>query len=238
MSIDKKQVLLRTRDLSKRYGAIDAVSRVNMTVEKGDIYGFVGPNGAGKSTVIKMMTGLIKPSGGQVEKNFDKMGAIIETPSFFDHLTGYENLKLMAIQMGKFEEGRIDQVLDMVEMASAKDKKVSQYSLGMKQRLGIARAFLSDPEVVILDEPTNGLDPYGIKAIRELIKHLAKTYHKTFIVSSHILSELEQMCNKVGIIHRGVLIEELSMVDLGVKISGTTFEQYFLDQTKEGHQYV
>ncbi len=209
-----------------------------MTVEKGDVYGFVGPNGAGKSTVIKMMTGLIKPSSGHVEKHFEKIGAIIETPAFFEHLTGYENLKLMAIQMGKYAESRIEEVLDMVEMSDAKDKKVSAYSLGMKQRLGIARAFLNNPEVVILDEPTNGLDPYGIKAIRELIVHLAKTYNKTFIISSHILSELEQMCNKIGIIHQGRLVEEIGMSELSLKLEGMSFENYFLEVTKEGRLYV
>ena len=238
MNDQKREVLVSTHDLSKSYGKVNAVSCVNMTIEKGDIYGFVGPNGAGKSTVIKMMTGMIKISSGKIVKRYEKLGAIIETPAFFDHLTGYENLKLMAIQMGSFAESRIDKVLEMVEMQNAADKKVSQYSLGMKQRLGIARAFLNDPELVILDEPTNGLDPYGIKAIRELIVHLSKTYHKTFLISSHILNELEQMCNKIGIIHQGTLVEELAMHALLEKLDGTTFEHYFLEQTKEDRKYV
>ena len=238
MNPHNKDVLLSTRDLSKRYGATNAVSSVNMTIEKGDVYGFVGPNGAGKSTVIKMMTGLIKPTGGNIDKSFEKIGAIIETPSFFDNLTGKENLKLIAIQMGPFAESRIEKVLEMVEMKDAADKKVSQYSLGMKQRLGIARAFLNDPELIILDEPTNGLDPYGIKAIRELIVHLSKTYHKSFLISSHILNELEQMCNKVGIIHKGKMVEEITMKALTEKLQGTPFENYFLEQTKEDRKYV
>lgn len=230
--------LIETNNLCKHYGKKEAVSSVNMTLVKGDIYGFVGPNGAGKSTVIKMITGMIKPTGGEIERHYQHIGAIIETPSFFDHMTGYENLKLMALQMGKKAVNRVDDVLQLVALNDAADKKVSQYSLGMKQRLGIARAFLSDPEVIILDEPTNGLDPYGIKAIRELIVHLAKTQEKTFIISSHILSELEQMCNKVGIIHRGHLIEEITMNDLRTKVGDQPFEDYFLEMTKEGLKYV
>lgn len=234
----KKEVLLKTHHLTKRYGSNEAVSSVNMTIEKGDVYGFVGPNGAGKSTMLKMMTGLIKPTEGRIEKHYQHIGAIIETPSFFDHLTGFENLKLIALQMGRFAEDRIEEVLEMVEMSDAQHKRVSEYSLGMKQRLGIARAFLNNPDIIILDEPTNGLDPYGIKSMRDLILSLAKTYQKTFIISSHILNELEQICNKIGIIHRGRLIEDISMIELSIKLEGTSFETYFLDLTKEARQYV
>lgn len=174
-------IVLKTVNLTKRYGNHLAVNNVNITLNKGDIYGFVGPNGAGKSTVIKMMTGLIEPSEGEIVKSTIQISAIIETPSFYLNMTGRENLKVMALCFGKKAVARIDEVLEITELKEAADKKVKNYSLEMKQRLEIARAFLNDPEVIILDEPTNGLDPYGIKSIRELIIQLSQKYKKTFL---------------------------------------------------------
>jgi len=233
------KTVLETKNLSKVYGTQKAVAGVNITLNEGDVYGFVGPNGAGKSTVIKMMMGLIKPSAGSIHKEDITISAIIESPSFYQNMTGRDNLKAMALTYGKDALDKIDEVLEITELKDAADKKVSNYSLGMKQRLGIARAFLNDPDVIILDEPTNGLDPYGIKAIRELIVNLSKTYNKTFLISSHILSELEMMCNKVGIIHCGELIEEVQMKELKKRLmNDLSFEDYFLEVTMEGRRYA
>ncbi len=233
------QIALKTKDLSKHYGGHQAVQGINMTLNRGDVYGFVGPNGAGKSTVIKMIMGLIKPTEGSIELENMEISAVIETPTFYKHMTGRENLKAMALQYGNRAVSRIDEVLEITELVEAADKKVSQYSLGMKQRLGIARAFLNDPDIIILDEPTNGLDPYGIKAIRELVVKLAQHYNKTFLISSHILAEIEMMCNKVGIINGGKLLEELTMETLKSNMGNTqSFEEYFLEVTMEGRKYV
>jgi len=233
------KTVLKTENLSKNFGKHKAVDGVNITLNQGDVYGFVGPNGAGKSTVIKMMMGLIKPSGGKVIKEDKTISAVIETPAFYMSMSGRDNLKAMAVIYGKEAVDRIDEVLKITELTEAADKKVRNYSLGMKQRLGIARAFLNDPDIIILDEPTNGLDPYGIRAIRELVIQLAQKYNKTFLISSHILSELEMMCNKVGIIHGGHLIEELKMTELMNRCTeDNSFEDYFLNITKEGRKYA
>ncbi len=233
-----KPIVLQTHGLTKKYGGKTACKDVSLTLERGDVYGFVGPNGAGKSTVIKLITGLIKPTSGRVEKHFKGVGAVIESPAFYNHMTGRENLICAAIQLGLDTKAAVAKVLAITEMTQAADKKVAQYSLGMKQRLGIARAFLSDPDLIVLDEPTNGLDPYGIKAIRELIQSLAKQYGKTFLISSHILSELELMCTKIGIIHCGCLIEEKTLAALKAETADQGLETYFLEKTKEARQYV
>lgn len=243
-------VLLQTNGLKKSFKGQVAVDRVNMSIEKGDIYGFLGPNGAGKTTTLKLMLGFLVPDDGDIlingtsvvnekEQVLEKVGAIIETPKFYDGLTGRKNLEIIANLYGRQAMDRIDEVLRIVEMENAADKKVKEYSLGMKQRLGIARAFLNDPEIIILDEPTNGLDPYGMKSIRELIKGLAKKYNKTFIISTHLLNEVEQMCNKVGIIHNGMLIKEFTMSELALEKSDEmSFEDYFIGLTKEERRYA
>ncbi|PJI07621.1 MULTISPECIES: ABC transporter ATP-binding protein [Clostridium] len=211
----KVKCLLETQNLSKEYGGKKAIDNLNITVNEGDVYGFLGPNGAGKSTTIKSMLGLIKPTSGKViingynveedrEKAIEKIGAMVEAPSFYTGLSGYKNLLLTANLCG-VPYKRIDEVLEMVGMIEAKHKKVSKYSLGMKQRLGIARAFLNNPNIVILDEPTNGVDPQGIKEIRQLIQELSIKYKVTFIISSHILSEIQAVCNRIGIIEKGKL---------------------------------
>lgn len=212
--------ILRTYNLTKKYKDITAVDCVNMSIKKGDIYGFIGKNGAGKTTLIRMITGLIKPTSGTVEvfgqpvskgrKDFlERMGTIIEFPGFYQNLTARENLEMHRRLMRVTDKNRIEKVLELVQLQDVSDKLVKGFSLGMKQRLGIARALLHNPEFLILDEPTNGLDPLGIKEMRQLIIDLANTHGITILVSSHILSEIHQMVTKIGIINNGRLLEEV-----------------------------
>lgn len=212
--------ILKTYNLSKKYKDTTAVDNVNMTIKKGDIYGFIGKNGAGKTTLIRMITGLIKPTSGTVEvfgqpvskgnKDFlERIGTIIEFPGFYQNLTARENLEIHRRLMRVTDKKRIEEVLELVNLQDVPDKMVKGFSLGMKQRLGIARALLHSPEFLILDEPTNGLDPLGIKEIRQLIIDLAKVHGITILVSSHILSEIHQMVTKIGIINNGHLLEEV-----------------------------
>ncbi|MBA4536348.1 ABC transporter ATP-binding protein [Bacillus aquiflavi] len=214
--------IIKTYGLTKIYDHKEVVSQVNMNVKKGEIYGFIGPNGAGKTTVMKMLINLIKPTSGEIEI-FDKrltntsyellkrMGTIIEYPIFYDKLTANENLQLHCEYMGYYDKKAINQALELVNLKNIENKQVKDFSLGMKQRLGIARAITTKPELLILDEPINGLDPLGIKEMRDLFKVLCKEYEMTILVSSHILGELEQIVDTVGIIRNGRLIKEVSM---------------------------
>ncbi len=208
--------IIKTNQLTRKYGKQYAVNNINLNVKEGSIYGFLGPNGAGKSTTIRMLLGLIKPSTGSVQilgKDLTKhrmeilsqVGSLVEAPSYYGHLTGYENLEAARRLLGA-PKSRITEVLNIVRLKKAADKKVKNYSLGMKQRLGIATALLNKPKLLILDEPTNGLDPAGIQEIRELIKAMPKHDNMTVIISSHLLSEIEQMADQVGIINKGELI--------------------------------
>ncbi|TXR64414.1 bacitracin ABC transporter ATP-binding protein [Bacillus sp. AY18-3] len=208
--------IVETEDLTKTYGAVNSVNQLQMQVGKGEIYGFLGPNGAGKTTTIRMLLGLIKPSKGNI-KVFNRdlktsridilreVGSLVESPSYYGHLTGHENLEVIR-QMLQVPKKNIDEVLRIVRLEKQKDKLVKQYSLGMKQRLGIAMALLGNPKLLILDEPTNGLDPAGIQEIRELIKQLPKQYDMTVVISSHLLNEMDQIATQVGIINSGQLI--------------------------------
>ncbi|WP_243526721.1 ABC transporter ATP-binding protein [Bacillus pseudomycoides] len=208
--------IVETEDLTKTYGAVNSVSQLQMKVGKGEIYGFLGPNGAGKTTTIRMLLGLIKPTAGNI-KVFNRdlktnqidilreVGSLVESPSYYGHLTGHENLEVIR-QMLQVPKKNIDEVLRIVRLEKQKDKLVKQYSLGMKQRLGIAMALLGNPKLLILDEPTNGLDPAGIQEIRELIKQLPKQYDMTVVISSHLLNEMDQIATQVGIINSGQLI--------------------------------
>ena len=243
------KVILKTNNLSKKFKDSYAAHNINLNVQRGDIYGFLGPNGAGKTTTLKMILGFLKPTSGDVlideisinnSKNaLIKVGAMIESPVFYNNLSGKKNLQVIAELYGDKAKKRVDEVLKIVEMEDAANKIVNNYSLGMKQRLGIARAFLNDPDLIILDEPTNGLDPYGMKSIRELVVKLAKQYNKTFIISTHLLNEVEQMCNKVGIIHNGILIEENYINELKENIAkDISFEDYFITLTREERKYV
>jgi len=208
--------IIKTNQLTRKYGKQYAVNNVNLNVKEGSIYGFLGPNGAGKSTTIRMFLGLIKPTKGSVQilgkdltkhrmEILSKVGSLVEAPSYYGHLTGYENLEAARRLLGA-PKNRITEVLNIVRLNKAADKKVKNYSLGMKQRLGIATALLNKPKLLILDEPTNGLDPAGIQEIRELIKSMPKHDNMTVIISSHLLSEIEQMADQVGIINKGELI--------------------------------
>lgn len=219
--------IIETSNLTKKFGKFLAVDQVNLLVPKGGIYGFLGPNGAGKSTTIRMLLGLIKETKGEV-KVFNKsikddritilsrIGSMVETPSYYGHLTAYENLEVTRKILGA-EKKEIERVLEIVKLTEVRNKAVKKFSLGMKQRLGIAQALLGKPELLILDEPTNGLDPSGIIEIRELIKSLPKDYGITILISSHILSEIELMATHVGIINKGRLLFQGSMNDLREK---------------------
>lgn len=209
--------IIKTTFLTKQYQGKKVVSELDLSVPTGSIYGFLGPNGAGKSTTMKMILGLTKPSAGSItvlgktvtQKNrlslLRNTGSLIEAPAYYGHLSGRENLNLIAT-LKQVPESQIDEVLHIVRMEDAQHKKVSQYSLGMKQRLGLAAALLGYPKILLLDEPTNGLDPAGIQEMRELICTLPKDYGMTVLVSSHLLAEIDQMATHVGIINHGHLI--------------------------------
>lgn len=210
-------IILKIENLEKSFGKLKAVKNVNLEVKKGDIFGFLGPNGAGKSTTIRMVLGLIKPDKGKIiidglevqkdyKKALKKVGTMVETPSFYEYLTGYENLKLIAKLYQGIKHVDIIKILKKVGLKVRKDNKVKTYSVGMKQRLGLARALLNRPQLVILDEPTSGLDPQGKKEIRELIKGLAETEDVTFFICTHQLNEVEQICNRVAILQEGKII--------------------------------
>ena len=213
--------IVSTHNLSKRYSNDYRVKDVNLSVCEGDIYGFLGPNGAGKSTTLKMILGLTRPTDGKVMvfgKDFEEnrnlilsqTGSLIESPSYYGHLTGLENMRVIQ-RIRDVPDKNVSEALKIVRLENQKDKKVAQYSLGMKQRLGIAMALLSFPKLLILDEPTNGLDPAGIGEIRELIKSLPQRYGITVLISSHLLSEIEQIATSVGIINDGMMMFQGSM---------------------------
>lgn len=216
------EYILRTNNLTKVFKEKKVVSDVNMNIKKGEIYGFLGPNGAGKTTVMKLITNLIKPTSGEIEvfgekltnSSFEilkRMGTIIEYPVFYDKLTAEENLDLHLEYMGYHDKSAIGNVIDMVNLKNIEGKAVKDFSVGMKQRLGIARAIMTKPEFILLDEPINGLDPIGIKEFRNLFKMLSKEYGMTILISTHILAEIEQMADTIGVIDDGKLIEEVSM---------------------------
>lgn len=217
--------ILQTNRLSKKIGSKMLVTDVDVHIRKGEIYGFLGPNGAGKTTVMKMITNLWKPASGTIElfgerltpKSYDvlkRMGSIIEFPVFYDHMTGRENLQLHCEYMGYYNTGSVENAMQMLNLTDAADQPVRNYSLGMKERLGIARAVMCKPELLILDEPTNGLDPAGMKQIRDLLKMLSSEYGITIMISSHILSEVESIADTVGIIHHGRMMKEIRMQDI------------------------
>ena len=211
------EYIVETKGLTKRYGGREVVKDVDLKVPKAHVYGFMGPNGAGKSTTLKMLLGLIQVSAGEVtiggepvsRKNriaiLKDTGSLIESPSYYGHLTGRENLEIVRT-LKKVPEQEITKVLKLVRMEEQQHKKMREYSLGMKQRLGLAEALLGHPSLLILDEPTNGLDPAGIQEIRELIRELPERMGMTVLVSSHLLGEMDQMVDYVGIIDRGHLI--------------------------------
>ncbi|KZE80788.1 bacitracin ABC transporter ATP-binding protein [Paenibacillus elgii] len=217
--------VIKTTQLTKVYGTQKAVDNLDMNVRQGQIYGFLGQNGAGKTTTIRMLLGLIKPTHGEIEifgeslfkhqkEILRRIGSIVEFSGFYENLTARENLLINAKLMGVHKKNAMDEALEIVGLHQETKKLVGSYSLGMKQRLGIARAILHHPELLILDEPTNGLDPVGIKEIRRLIKSLAEERKITILVSSHILSEVEQLADQIGVVHQGKLLEEISFEEL------------------------
>ena len=219
-------MIVATDNLSKEYDGVYRVQELDIRIKEGDIYGFLGPNGAGKSTTMKMLLGLVKPTSGTIEimgKPFNEktrrdilasVGSLIESPSYYGHLTGRENMEIIR-RLLDLPQKNIEEAVHIVRMENQMEKKVKNYSLSMKQRLGIAMALARFPKLLILDEPTNGLDPAGIEEMRELIKTLPKQYGMTVMISSHILSEIDQMATVVGIINQGCLIfqERMSVLD-------------------------
>lgn len=208
--------VVQTKNLTKKFGKEKAVAGLDMKIPKGEIYGFLGPNGAGKTTTIRMLLGLMKPTSGTIHifqndlkkeriNILESVGSLVENPSYYPHLTAYENLEAWRKILG-VPKKRIHEVLKIVRLSDVADKKVKGYSLGMKQRLGIAASLLNNPELLILDEPTNGLDPSGIIEIRNLIKQLAHESGMTILISSHLLSEIDQLATTVGIVRRGEMI--------------------------------
>lgn len=224
------ETVIKTSDLRKVYRGRAAVEHLNLNIGRGEIYGFLGPNGAGKTTTIRMLLGLIKPTSGNIEvfgrelrsHKLDilrKVGSLVESPSYYGHLTAVENLEAIRRIIG-VPKGRIAEVLDIVSLTGEEKRPVKGFSLGMKQRLGIAAALLGGPELLILDEPTNGLDPSGIQEIRSLIKRLPAEQGITVLVSSHLLSEVEQMADTVGIIRQGQMVYQDSIAHLQQQAAG------------------
>ena len=210
------EVILRTRGLSKSFGKLTAVKELNLELRRGEVFGFLGPNGAGKSTTVGMILGLVEPTSGTVEifgKNFKddpwaalrRIGAVIEEPAFYPYLSGWDNLEALAKSIGGIPRSKIDEVLVRVNLRDRAGDRYSHYSLGMKQRLGIASTLLRDPELIILDEPTNGLDPAGTKEVRDLIPELAHE-SRTVFLCSHMLHEVEMVCDNVAIVKQGVML--------------------------------
>ncbi len=221
--------IIETKELTKKFGSRRVVNHVDLQVKKGEIYGFLGPNGAGKTTTIRMLLGLARPTKGSIQifgkdirkdklAILKKVGSLVEYPSYYGHLTAYENLEAVRILLGA-PKSRIEEVLAIVRLTNDAKRPVKGFSLGMKQRLGIATALLGNPELLILDEPTNGLDPSGIIEIRELIKSMPKEHGITIVVSSHLLSEIDQMATQVGIISKGQMIFQDSISALRAQSS-------------------
>jgi ABC-2 type transport system ATP-binding protein len=215
---------VEARGLVKRYGEIAAVDGVDLTVNRGEVYGFLGPNGAGKTTTLRILLGLIRPNHGEVRlfgrdpqtdmpEALDGVAGFVETPHFYSYLSGRKNLELLAAYDGGDARSRVDAVLERVELRARAHSKVSTYSQGMRQRLGIAAALLRDPKLLVLDEPTNGLDPGGIRDMRVLIGRLAEQ-GITILLSSHLLAEVEELCNRVAIVRSGKIVYEGSIDDL------------------------
>ena len=214
--------IVETHSLTKRYGSgVLAVNSVDMSVRRGEVYGFLGPNGAGKTTTLRMLVGLIRPTTGTATvaghapgnpAGLARIGALIESPGFYPYLSGRENLKVVA-DMASVSQKRVDEVLDMVELTSRAGRKFGTYSTGMKQRLGVAGALLKDPDLLILDEPSNGLDPQGMAEMRKLIKDIGQG-DRTVLISSHLLGEVEQICDRVGVISNGKLVIQSTVQEL------------------------
>ena len=243
-----EKTILKCENLTKKFGKKQILNDVSFAMQEGDILGFIGPNGAGKTTTIKLILGLqsitegkVSINGYDIEKQFTKaigkVGAIVENPDLYMYLSGYENLKLIANLYPGIEAPRIDEVVKLVKLENRIKDKVSKYSLGMRQRLGIAQAILHKPNLLILDEPTNGLDPEGMKEMRELLLDLAKKEKMAILISSHNLAELDNLCNKVCIIKNGKIIETSDI--LGIKKeAGKQFKIFEVDDSKKAKKLL
>jgi ABC-2 type transport system ATP-binding protein len=220
----KDDVVLRITGLSKSFGNLEAVKNLNLELRRGEVFGFLGPNGAGKSTTVGMILGLIEPTAGSIEifgvkqngnrwAALRRIGAIIEEPAFYPYLSGWDNLEVLAKSIGGIPKNKIAEVLERVNLSERAKDAYGHYSMGMKQRLGIASTLLRDPELIILDEPTNGLDPAGTKEIRDLIPKLAHE-SRAIMLCSHLLHEVELVCNNVAIIKQGVVIANAPIKEL------------------------
>lgn len=221
---NQDNVVLRTVNLCKNFGKLEAVKNLNLELRRGEVFGFLGPNGAGKSTTVGMILGLIQPTSGSIElfgkkqessrwSALRRIGAIIEEPAFYPYLSGWDNLKVLATSIGGIPENRIAEVLERVNLLDRAKDAYGRYSMGMKQRLGIASTLLRDPELIILDEPTNGLDPAGTREIRDLIPRLAHE-RRAILLCSHLLHEVELTCNRVAIIKQGTVIADAPLKEL------------------------
>ena len=221
------EYLIETRALTRRFGSHVAVNDVNLLVPRAGVYGFLGPNGAGKTTAIRMLLGLIRPDAGEVRlfgqslksdhrALMSRVGALVEAPSLYPHLTGRENLEVTRRLLGS-SRNSIDVALETIKLTRDADRRVREYSLGMRQRLGLALALLNKPQLLILDEPTNGLDPAGIHEMRDLIRRLPKEFGVTVFLSSHLLSEVEQIADHIGIIHESKLLFQGTLAELQTK---------------------
>lgn len=232
-------IAIKVTHLTKKLNKQNIVNNLNFKIEKGSVVGFLGPNGSGKTTTLRLMTRLLKPDEGKIEilgndikkspKILEKIGAIIEKPEFYLSLTGYENLfnlGLLSTLNDSDIPKRISEVIDVVGLSGSEHKKVKSYSLGMKQRLGIAQALLANPEILILDEPTNGIDPIGLKDLRNIIVHFSKNHGKTFLISSHMLHELEDVFSHLIVIDKGELLWQ-GKKDLALEID-SNIEKFFL----------
>lgn len=237
----EKEKVIEISNLTKMYGNGRGIRDINLEIDRGDIFGFLGPNGAGKTTAMKIMTGLIKPDSGDVkilghsvlnefEKAMKKVGCIIETAEAYSYLTAYENLKQFSRYYDDVDDKRIDEVLELVGMLKYKNEKPKKFSLGMKQRLGIAAAILARPEVVILDEPLNGLDVEGMVHMRNIIKNLSETKKTTFFISSHLIHDVELTCTRIAVLYNGTIVS----VDTTKNILNnySSLENYFISEVE------
>lgn len=246
------ETILRTENLTKQYRSVCAVDHVSLTIEKGDIFGFIGENGAGKTTFMRMVCGLIRPTGGTLElfgktseeelpKVRKKMGALIEHPAVYTGMSAMENLEVqwryLDTDFGGDPKGALLELLELVGLKDVKDRKAGKFSLGMRQRLGLAIALVGNPEFLILDEPTIGLDPIGVMELRELVLKLNRENHITILFSSHNLAEIAQIATRYGFLHKGKLLELISTEQMKhiCEEKGITLEAYFVDLLRENN---
>lgn len=240
--------IIETNNLSKVFDELEVIKDCSMHIKQGTIYGFLGMNGAGKTTIFKMLSGLLSPTSGTAkvlgiditshrDEVLRNIGSIIEVPIFYEHLSAAENLRVHLEYMNK-KNIYINKVLEMVGLPSNNTKPVSTFSRGMRQRLGIARSIIHQPKILILDEPLNGLDPMGIREMRDLFLNLVKYQGMTILISSHILTDIEHIADNIGIIANGKIIDEVSMAKVKSQTSNASLEEYFFKKIKEVLEYV